>query len=199
MERAIWLVVAIAKYLFMILLAGLVGAILGGFLDAAFGVRTATARSWGWIVGAVIAAIGYPLGYVTFGGQKKALPFRFAERKTTRSPFRSSRRQQQLGIWKSTWSGALAGLIVGLLAGGALVMIWFSIALSPFAPEAWLRSSRSRASMAADSEISVGTRHPMPVALFFGSAATLAIAGGLGGLIFAVVSKVRGTDEKKRG
>ena len=198
-ERAIWWVDAIAKYLFMILLAGLVGGMAGNFIDAALGARTATARQWGWIAGALIAAIGYPLGYVTYGGKKKSLPFKFSERTTTGRARWRGRRQKQLGVWKSTWSGALAGLILGLLLGAALVMVWFSIGLSPFAPEGWLGASTSRASVGPVSGIGVHTRNPMPVVLIFGSGGALAVVGGVGGLIFGVVSKVRRRKEREGG
>jgi len=199
--RLLLRLVQVAKYFFLILLSGLVGAYAGTFVDALMQNASGMARHWGWILGAVVAAIGAPFGWVSFGSDGKSRRSIFAlpmqrirtSSKGARSGITAGR-ERPMGAFKAAAAGGFLGLLAGGALGGTLLMVWFSIAMSPFAPTAWNRSVSLKKERPAyihrDRErANLSTKNPIPLTLFFGSVAVLGTAGAIAGAIFGLAGK----------
>jgi hypothetical protein len=116
-------------YTLGVLVIGLVAAYLVGFLGE-------TAGHIAWCVGAGLAAVGMPLGWVSISfGQKcgRALPDRF------RGP------GKPCGLLGSMLAGLFVGLLAGVLLGMAHTLMWYSLERSPFFPESWWSDWRAAA------------------------------------------------------
>ena len=181
---------------------GLVGANVAGFVPA-IGEFAANAprapdpkfvRSWvhgGWTVGAVLFFAG-AVGQALRSGRKghDAVERTAAARATQRSrpapgrpkarDFRVTIGSRRCGILGSAGVGGLVGGFLGLMLGASLLLLWFSLAYSPFAPGGW-------ASTVSLETIGHGTARPRkralstdhPVALYaFGGPIALGAFGG---------------------
>lgn len=101
------------------------------------------------------------------------------------------------GIFSSIAFFGFAGGFAGLMLGGSLLLLWFSLAYSPFAPAGWASSvnveQRANSRLVENQEVMTTTH---PVALYaFGIPIALGVAGGavLGG-VGAAMGKVEDVD-----
>jgi hypothetical protein len=112
-------------------MVGLLGALLLGNFEQ-------ETRRWGWVAGALVAAVGYPLGQVKVTGGAWITSHHVDAKEPEPAPPAESRAPPRVlpfalgGIF-----GMLAGLILGAFVGTALVFAWVSLALSPLPLEAW--------------------------------------------------------------
>jgi hypothetical protein len=199
--RLLLRLVQVAKYIFLILLSGLVGGYAGTVADALMQNTSGVARHWGWILGAVVAAVGAPFGWVRLGPDGKsrrsifALPMQRirASSKGTRSGITGGRKRRT-GAFKAAAAGGFLGLLTGGVLGGVLLMIWFSISMSPFAPAAWNRSVALRKDRPARihrqrERTNLSTKNTIPLTLFFGSVVVLGTTGLITGAVFGLAGK----------
>lgn len=167
-DRIVWWSFQAAGFLFCVALLSAIGALFLGGAEH-------RVRQWGWVAGAVIAAVGYPLGWVTFADAN--LRRRSAEERE------QSAQEMKQGM--RPLSGALVGgslgVILGILVYFVLVTFWVSAALSPLAPEEWREGFRTA---------SLSIRLPIRPALILlaWTLGTLAVAGA----IFGACGKVYG-------
>lgn len=124
----VWLVFQAIGYSFMIALLGLIGGMFGGMFGGAFGQN---ASRWGWIAGALLAAVGYPLGWIRVGNGRLHKRSRAEHEEEERRP------GKQMGPLKGGFAGLFIGAILGIVVGMVVIVYWLSIALSPFAPASW--------------------------------------------------------------
>ena len=111
-------------YLFAIALVALVGAlVMGGFEH--------DVRRWGWVAGALVAAIGYPVGWVSLSG------FKLHEMSKAEQEAESRRPRQAMGPVRGSLTGILLGMILGVPVWGVIMVFWISLALSPLTPDSW--------------------------------------------------------------
>jgi hypothetical protein len=85
------------------------------------------------------------------------------------------------GPIKTIASLTLIGSLVGVIAGASLVVPWFSIAQSPFAPKGWHESIKVEQQRVPGSSVKRNVHtssHPLVIKLFLYSAALGAAAGG---------------------
>jgi len=187
-------------YLFGILLLGLIGAYFANFVDAVLammGVRFAgRARPWGWVLGALLAAVGMPLGWIKINGKKLTLRLKPGKRRKPTTPESESCSvkakapppdQQEpprfREVLKMVAIFGLVGLMLGALLGGVLAMAWFSLAMSPLAPEGWFESIQFGGGHAAGNDFSddnhagMTTKHPLVLWLFLSPMAGLTALG----------------------
>jgi hypothetical protein len=111
-------------YLFAIAFVSVLGALVLGLFPH-------EVRQWGWLAGALLAVVGYPVGWVSFPD--------FKARKMTRAEQEADERRprKHLGPVAGSLVGILIGVILGLLVGFVLIVFWLSLALSPFTPDTW--------------------------------------------------------------
>lgn len=141
----------------------------------------------GWVFGVGIALLG------------AIVKFRKSRKKRSRKPqdhteqdanaLQKSEKGRRLGPVASSALGSLGGGLLGGIIGGTLIMLWFSLTYSPFAPHEWVSSvsvERRRTGVSGRKELVHTTDHP--VALYaFGVPLVLggiagAVFGGLGGV-----------------
>jgi len=71
-------VVTVGEYVFTVLLLGLAVGYFGTFADLVLYFVNESwvgrGREWGWVIGALGAAIGWPMGWVRRDGKKFSLP-----------------------------------------------------------------------------------------------------------------------------
>jgi hypothetical protein len=120
---ALWSIHGCA-YLFAIALVGAVGALVMGLFE--HGVR-----QWGWVAGALLAAVGYPVGWVKLSGFKPHKMSKAEQEADARRP------RQAMGPVGGCVAGILMGVILGILAWFVIVIFWVSLALSPLTPDPW--------------------------------------------------------------
>jgi hypothetical protein len=111
-------------YAFAIALVGLVGALVMGLFEHGI-------RQWGWVAGALLAAVGYPVGWVAFPAFKLDNILKPKKATVPRQP------RQALGPLAGCVAGIVIGAIVGLLVGFVIVIVWLSLTLSPLTPNTW--------------------------------------------------------------
>ena len=150
--RSLW---RAATYLFLIVFSSIVGAQLGTWVGLVI-AALAGDSSWtthgqcaGWTLFVLVAAVGAPLGFVYFCDSKIPVG---KKRRNRRTPPDVDDEPQSVGGEESVEAetirgikavvvapllGAFMGLIVGGMAGGALVALYFFVALSPFGPGGW--------------------------------------------------------------
>lgn len=202
-------VIAIGGYVFSVLALGLVGGMFGGFIDLALSFLNqqwvGQGRQCGWILGAVVGAIGLPLGWVRPDDKKFSFPAPRKLRKNI-SDRVSQRRLEKTRRAKSapdadefrsvadvvTGGGliGLVGTILGFVFGMCLMMCWFSLALSPFAPGGWFDAIdfASGARSHDQGGMSASTSHPIAISL---AVFPTLILGGLGLVGGTIVSLSR--------
>jgi hypothetical protein len=203
------LLVVGAFYLFGILVLGLIGAYFANIVDgvlAMMGVPFAGhARPWGWVLGALLAAIGMPLRWMEINGKKLTLRPKPSRRHTPTTPESESCSVKAKAtppdneeaprfreVFKMVGIFGLIGLMLGALLGGVLAMAWFSLAMSPLAPEGWFESIQFGGGHAAGSDFSddthadMTTKHPLVLWLFLSPMAGLAALGVMLAIIYAI-------------
>jgi hypothetical protein len=143
---------AIGQYLFGIAVISLIGAYLGLVVDAGLSFAGAawvgSARPVGWVLGAVFAAIGIPLGWIRSDGKRFSLPSPRAVRKkiSTRVDERRAKKTEKHEFHRLRdilIGGAVVsviGVIFGLMLGAFLLAGSLSFAMSPFASSALFAS-----------------------------------------------------------
>ena len=117
----VWLTFQAIGYSFMIALVGLTGSMFA----RVFGEN---AVPWGWAMGAILAAIGYPIGWIRMDNAKSYKLSRSEQEKEERRPRRA------LGSLKGGLVGLVIGTILGLVVGMAGVVYYLSFLMSPLAP-----------------------------------------------------------------
>jgi hypothetical protein len=109
---------------------------------------------------------------------------------------------QPCGVVGSVGVGGLVGGFLGLMLGGSLLLLWFSIACSPFAPDGWTSSifvETVGSEIRLPRERAATTRHPVALYAFFapivlGAVAWAAICGVAAAFQKAVKASVRDRD-----
>ncbi len=164
-------------------------------------------RHWLWIGGAVLAAIGYPLGWITINGYA----FSFSKKdhnKKQETETTSTSEPQEFGapakVLPSAAMFGFFGAFLGLFLGGSLLLIWFSLSMSPWPPEGWLESlSAESADLSAPRgsrgrEGGLTTRHPIAMYCFLGPIVVLGTLGVFIGGVGAACGWVKDVPTKKR-
>lgn len=194
-------VVRIYGILFITAVGGFIGANFLGIVGSLFFIPENTAvhaMPWvhgGWYAGTLLAFAGAVTGNVRFANGA-SLRIRDNLEATTRNNSRGSR-QRETGDRERTvtnklpssssagvlggmfWMGLLGGFL-GIMLGGSLLMFWFSLSYSPYAPAGW----GSSVSIAKDpipgsviSRHSHQTNHPVALKLLYLPALTGAVIG----------------------
>ncbi len=132
-DRLVLLLMHGSVYLFAIALVALMGALVLGVFE--HGVR-----QWGWVAGALLATVGYPVGWVTFPS--------LAIRKMSKAEQEADARRshQAMGPVGGCLAGILMGVVLGTLAWFVVVVFWVSLALSPLTPDPWREGFQTRVS-----------------------------------------------------
>ena len=183
-----------------------IAALIGSFVDML--LQTAQidlpgdwpVRYWMWIGGAIIGAVGYPLGWITINGKK----FSFSrndenEEQEIESEISSTESKVELPAKVIPTAGffCLVGSFLGLFVGGSLLLVWFSLSMSPWPPEGWLESvsakavdlSAPRGSLERDGGMT--TQNPIAIYCFVGPIAILGLLGFFVGGIGAACGWVK--------
>jgi len=139
----------VLEYLFVVLMAGLIAALVVGFLDHQI-------RQWCWLATVLFMAIGIPLGIVRPGPPDSTGHYQDTSAPT--QPFtvclgwqtmfyvggRPSRtgciEPKAVGILQSGLILTIVGLALGAGVGFAIILVLASLALSPFTPDSWRQS-----------------------------------------------------------
>ncbi|MBN1854603.1 MAG: DUF3592 domain-containing protein [Pirellulales bacterium] len=203
---------AICEYLFFVLLLGLVCSMFATIVDVILIFVTdhwdGYGRQSGWVLGVVVGAIGLPLGWVRPNDKKFSFP---TPRKLTKqlsnhvAKRRSKKVEQKKGTWDShdfptlgsvvkgaSWCGFICAGI-GFILGMHLMMCWFSLAMSPFAPGGWFDAIEfgSDSPRHHDDGMSMTTSHPIALIL---ALAPMFVSGGVGyvgGIVYGLLMYVR--------
>jgi len=130
----------------------------------------------GWIVGAVLCAIGALLGWCSVSiGEGKQGDSQTAKEatlppeieKTPCPPDRSLGHAVRVGL-----IGGLVGVVLGIILGATFALIWVSITMSPWGPAEWVEALNL-------GWAGFSTSHPIPIALYLGTMAALGMLGFL--------------------
>lgn len=205
---AVLLVIAkVFQYVFAMLLVALIAAWLGSLGDVLllfFKIELPggwAVRHLMWIGGALLAAIGYPLGWIEINGRK----FELFDKKNKKSQKpeepKADDELQDEGTPSKILPSALffgfVGALLGLMLGGSLLLIWFSLAMSPWPPGEWLESLSARAPDPSappgslDREGGLTTSHPAAIYCMLGPIVLLGILGVLVGGVGAAFGLVK--------
>jgi len=201
-------------YVFFILAFALAGAYFGSFVDPLLrhigqeGVGHG--RCAGWMLGALTAAIGLPMGWVKIGGKRFSFPRRAPRRRKKILPRVRKRKASEDGqgdeptrvgeVFKTGGTLGLIGSVCGLFLGAYLVVIWFSLAMSPFAPGGWFESitfeqdsHRETTPLARQDEpaMSMSTKNPVAWYFFLSPVVILGAVGAISGMTLGTISYVR--------
>jgi len=187
----------VSGYVLLVTVAagGLVGANVAAFVPgvAEFffnpegrAIQPATYLRWmhgGWIVGAAFALLGAVMRRRSAnrqGGEQQHRPEGQTHGEAAYSP---------RGFLASAGFGALCCGLLGAMLGGTFLLLWFSLAYSPFSP-GWDKSialKRDETSSGVRRHWVHTTSNPIALCAFFGpialGAATGAVMGGAGSLI----------------
>src|SRR5262245_18377683 len=192
-DQLFFAVVSVCKacwYVITILLAALLFAWIGSAVDAVVGYLwgkrwpNPLAQHIGWLVGAVLAAIGQPLGWVSASLGKTTTLRQSREDLTETKPADEDPPPERgsilLGLKHGLVDGVI-GLAIGVTLGGIFLLTWFSLALSPFGPKGW----------AAALQIGpvLSTNDPLALMLFLGPVAFLTLTGMLAGFVLGLIGK----------
>ena len=203
-------VAAAVQYVVGILLCGLVAGHVGGFVLAiltGFGADSIVrGRQWGWIAGAVVAAVGLPLGWIRPDNKRFSFPsprtFAGKARKKFRSrAARQNRFRSVKDVLKCGGGLGLIGLLLGVLLTGVLVMCWFSLAISPLPLDEWAASIELQRDSVIDDHwtrprggrtgTSMTSSHPVLQYLIVVPPLALGALGAAGGTLLGAVQYVR--------
>lgn len=151
-------------------------------------------RQIAWVVGVVFTAIGIPLGWVkvTFNVPRDTPPAPKTEAPEPIAATAPSRKATD--ILKATAGLAIGGAMLGVILGGFLALAWFSISVSPFAPESWSHSiessTRDVTNPTMDPGAGFSTTNPLLLRLMLVPPVVLAVLGALTGLICGIIERV---------
>ena len=154
--------------------------------------RPLTWNHVGWIGGTLLAFFGAVTGRLRFfngsspdgGAGTEAKSEVSAAPKPLKKIAEDDRSDEVVmvtGPIKTIFVLTLIGSLVGVIAGASLVVPWFSIAQSPFAPKSWHESIKMERQQVPGSSVKrkvYTSSHPVVIKLFFYSAALGAAAGG---------------------
>ncbi len=165
-----------------ILFCALIGAYFGNMLGM-------TGRHCGWVIGAVVAIVGVSMGKLRGGWSKEAArhpPWQPRHRPRDPKPRAAAAPSRRLPLsWnnRNAFYVALISFILGGWLGGSMLLVWFSISMSPLAPVSWSQSVRTADPAEEAGSGGLTTKHPVPIILFLGTAAAVSLTGFvLGGL-----------------
>jgi hypothetical protein len=194
---------------------GLLGANISGFFSSIVEFASNAQRApdpevnrwWvhgGWIVGAGLFFVGN-IGRA-LRSMRKDMRAMVRVARVRKSSRRKQSRQKAdgfsvrfgartCGILGSFGVGSLIGGFIGLMLGGSFLLLWFSLAYSPFSPAGWA-SSVSVERMRIDhtsvhKESVMTTKHPVALYAFGGPIVLGAVAGGLFAGIGTAVEKLK--------
>jgi hypothetical protein len=177
---------------------GFLGAKIAGIVPALTALISGSTRapdpefvqSWmhgGWVVGAGLFALGAvgqklrPAGKRELAEQLRRRRKSVSERDGSKSKgFRAAIGSQPCGVLGSVGVGGLVGGFLGLMLGGSFLLLWFSIACSPFAPDGWASSifvETVGSEIRLPRERVATTRHPVALYAFFAPIVLGAVAG----------------------
>jgi uncharacterized membrane protein YeaQ/YmgE (transglycosylase-associated protein family) len=169
-------------------LAGLVGALVVSKHTAA------AVQPWvhgGWCFGTAVAFFGAVTGRMRFiNGTSQQSTRPAGERANAAGPTSTGLWQESPTFRERVKGGLVLGLIGGFLGamlGGSLLMFWFSLAYSPFAPKSWVSSvkvERDDSRGAVPRRHLHTTNHPVALGLFGVPVLIGATAGSLAGFAF---------------
>lgn len=183
-------------YVYTILLAGLVGALVLGFLDH-------QVRQWIWLAMAGFAAIGVPLGWVKAGEPRSRSSSEvdasnptqwFQAQLLTQTMFYIGKPPSKhvtpgqpdprtVGVLQSCFILTILGLFGGLVFFFLVITVWCSLALSPFTPDSW------RAHMQVDS-MGASFSSSVPWIILGISIATFMVLGSVLGFVLCLCGRV---------
>jgi len=182
----------VVEYFFVVLLAGLIAALVVGFLDH-------QVRQWCWLAMVLFMALAIPLGIVRPGPPDSKGHYQDMSDPT--QPFticlgwqtmfyvggRPSRtggiEPKAVGMLQSGFILTIAGLVIGAGVGFAIILVLASLALSPFTPDSW------RASMQVDF-LGISTESLLPWIIIGISMAVSLIIGMLSGVVLSLCGRV---------
>lgn len=196
---------------------------IGGFLGAnALGVLASLLGTFlhvelqllwwihaGWYAGTALAFIGAVTGNLRFHSgptpvfvpqRKRREPIAQEASNTVPATAEASdldatrKSPRRTNVWKSALMFGLVGGFLGAFLGGSLLMFWFSLAYSPYAPTGWASTvevKRERISPTQPGRQAHTTSHP--VALYL--CVTPAVVGGVAGIILGGVGAALGKTE----
>jgi hypothetical protein len=141
----------VTKWLFLVVFAGIAGAWFGRWAGMGLSAFTgeqawvAHGRCAGWTLFAIVAAVGGPLGFVTFGGtadrkkpgEQPARPTQPLPQSTPEPTGHERFESRFKAAFVGPLVGALMGLFLGGMALGYLIAVYFFAALSPIGPGGW--------------------------------------------------------------
>jgi hypothetical protein len=152
--------------------------------------QPATYLRWmhgGWLIGAAFALLGAilrPRRSADRAGEERCAKQAPMHRETLRSP---------RGVLASAGVGALCCGLLGAMLGGSFLLLWFSLAYSPFSP-GWDKSlalKRDQNSSGMRRHWVHTTSHPVALFAFFGPIAAGAVSGAVIGGVGSVMRKSR--------
>lgn len=150
---------------------------------------TTPIKTWmniGWVFGVSIALLGAVIRFRK--GRPRPAPSEVSE-VIAEEIEPSSSRSPRHGLLPSAAWGGFFGALLGTALGASFVLLWFSIAYSPFAPKDWATSvTVERQSVGASRREEPVALTDHPVALYaFGLPVAL---GAIGGAVFGGVVRV---------
>jgi|TARA_B110000495_G_scaffold36848_1_gene29578 hypothetical protein len=211
-------------YVIVIFATALFGGWLGNFVDMLIQSNQIelpgdwTVRHWLWIGGAVFGAIGYPMGWITINGHAFKLS-RNDDNKKQQTQESLGNEPTEIDVPAKVFSSAamfgLLGAFLGVSLGGSLLLIWFSLSMSPWPPAGWMESVSVKSAdlssvylSSADQSAVDGslqrnggmtTSHPIAIYCFLGPVVLLGILGVFIGGVGAACGWIRDIPTKKRG
>lgn len=191
------IVVKVYSILLLTAIGGFLGANLAGLVSA-FVVSKHTAAAvqpWvhgGWYFGTAVAFFGAVTGRMRFINGTSLQSTRSTGRTAAPAPPESTGSRSESPTFRDRLHGGLVlGLIggfLGVMLGGSLLMFWFSLAYSPFAPRSWVTSvkvERDDSRGAVPRRHLHTTSHPVALGLFGVPVLIGATAGSVAGFAFA--------------
>ena len=190
--------------LWMTAVVGFVGANLAGVIGASFVVpenKAVYVQPWihgGWCVGALLAFDGAVAGKLRmqsgsgFSFQKKnagedEAPSDENTAETSTAQESAEETSKQSSVLSAAGGLGLIGGFVGMFFGCSLLVFWFSLATSPFAPGGWASSVEVKREQVSSRQVKqpvATTNHPVALYLVVVPAAigltTEVIGGGVG-------------------
>lgn len=169
--------------------ANIFGLIAGVFLAAGEPKGDAAVmQTWmhrGWYVGVALALLGAISQRARNVRKRKSQ----SGEPSQNQPKQASRNGRRLGFVASTLWGGLGGALLGGMFGATLILLWFSLTYSPFAPQGWVESvsvERQRTDRAGHEERVLTTDHPVVMYAFGVPLACGAFTGAMLGGVFRV-------------
>lgn len=151
-----------------------------------------SAMNWGWTIGVGVALAGAVLSYRRRRRVNPPSNDKHAQKterdQVDRVDSQDAARGTRHGLLASVGWGGVFGALIGAMFGGTLVLLWFSLTYSPFAPQSWVGSvsvERQRTTSARQESV-LTTDHPV-VFYAFGVPIVLgATAGAVLGGVYGV-------------